>query len=68
MGTPAQSRTTKILLVVIAALISIIVGIITGLLSWVAEPSVPGAIMAGGGGFAASMTLCLLVMSALGFA
>ena len=65
MSTCIPSSKQKILLVVIAVLISVITGIVSGLLTWAAEPSIPKAVLAGGGGFATSLALCLAVMSAV---
>ncbi|GHG96813.1 hypothetical protein [Streptomyces lanatus] len=56
----------RALIVVICVLISAIVGILAGLLKHTpATPKAP-AILYGGGVFGGSLTLCLLVMSALG--
>ncbi|MET9085325.1 hypothetical protein ABZX77_26160 [Streptomyces sp. NPDC004237] len=56
----------KVLIVVICALVSVIAGIVAGLLKHTpATPKAP-AILFGGGAFGGALTLCLLVMSSLG--
>ncbi|WP_330307611.1 MULTISPECIES: hypothetical protein [unclassified Streptomyces] len=56
----------KMLVVVICTLLSIIIGIVAGLLMHPpAAPKAP-AVLFGGGVFGGSLTLCLLVMSSLG--
>ncbi|MFJ9729540.1 hypothetical protein ACIRP3_43135 [Streptomyces sp. NPDC101209] len=56
----------KVLVVVICALVSVIVGIVAGLLKHIpATPKAP-AILFGGGAFGGSLTLCLLVVTTLG--
>ncbi|MFE4368031.1 hypothetical protein ACFRMN_07255 [Streptomyces sp. NPDC056835] len=56
----------KVLIIVICALVSIIIGIVAGLLKYTpATPKAP-AVLFGGGAFGGSLTLCLLVMSSLG--
>jgi ABC-type dipeptide/oligopeptide/nickel transport system permease component len=57
----------KTLLVLVAALVSVIVATFTGLIAWMAEPSVPKAVLTAGSAFAASMTLCLMIMSTVGW-
>ncbi|MFG2638774.1 hypothetical protein ACGFX8_34315 [Streptomyces sp. NPDC048362] len=56
----------KVLVVIICALISVIVGILAGLLKHTpAAPKAP-AVLFGGGAFGGSLTLCLMLMSSLG--
>ncbi|WP_416963882.1 hypothetical protein [Streptomyces sp. Agncl-13] len=56
----------KVLIVIICALVSIIVGIVAGLISHKTNTPMGPAFLFGGGAFAGSLTLCLLVMSSLG--
>lgn len=56
----------KMLVVAICALVSVIVGIVAGLISHKTNTPMGPAFLFGGGVFAASLTLCLLVMSSLG--
>ncbi|MFJ9623430.1 hypothetical protein [Streptomyces sp. NPDC101181] len=56
----------KVLVVIICALTSVIVGIVAGLLKHTpASPKAP-AVLFGGGAFGGSLTLCLMLMSSLG--
>ena len=55
----------KVLFVLLAALLSLVAAICAGLLSRAAGNSLPGAILYAGGAFAISMTLCMVVLSAL---
>ncbi|MFH8465964.1 hypothetical protein [Streptomyces sp. NPDC017991] len=56
----------KLLLVLIAGLVSLVVAIGAALLSRSSDAALPAAVLCGAGAFAVSMTLCLCVMSALG--
>lgn len=55
----------KVLLVVICALVSVIVGMIAALLLSSSGKPHAEAVLYGGGAFAGCMTLCLLVLSTL---
>lgn len=57
--------TTRLMLVVIAVLFSLVVALVTALLFYVAEGSPLVALTAGGGAFVATMTLALGVLSLL---
>ncbi|MGW5968931.1 hypothetical protein [Streptomyces sp. NPDC055186] len=56
----------KVLIVVICALVSVIVGIVAGLIHH--KPTTPKgpAFLYGGGVFGGSLTLCLVVLTSLG--
>ncbi|MGW4345582.1 hypothetical protein ACWEL8_10975 [Streptomyces sp. NPDC004690] len=55
----------KLLIVVICALISVIVGMVAGFLSHSPGSPVGQAVLYGGGAFAGCLLLCLAVLSAL---
>lgn len=57
---------TKALIVTICALLSIIVGIVAGLLSHSPGSPINAALLYGGGAFVGFMTLCMVVLSSLG--
>ncbi|KOV32373.1 hypothetical protein ADK60_14060 [Streptomyces sp. XY431] len=61
-NTSSQARG---LWVLVAALVSLIIGIVVGILTSVDGMSVVGAILCGGTAFGGSMTLALLVLAAL---
>ncbi|MFH8372041.1 hypothetical protein ACH4A7_00665 [Streptomyces cyaneofuscatus] len=54
------------MLVTICALVSVIVGILAGLLKHTQSTPKAPAVLFGGGVFGGSMTLCLLLLTALG--
>ncbi|MCX4906208.1 hypothetical protein [Streptomyces sp. NBC_00878] len=56
----------KVLIVSICALISVIVGIVAGLISHKTDTPIGPAFLLGGGVFGGTLTLCLMVLSALG--
>lgn len=62
--TPNQIRA---LLVALAFVLSVLVGVVAGVLARQDDNTVPGSILYGGGAFIAFMTLVLVVMGALGW-
>ncbi|MEE4597945.1 hypothetical protein V2J94_39790 [Streptomyces sp. DSM 41524] len=56
----------KLLLLLAAALLSIIVGIVAGILARLNDARLPDCIARGGMAFGAAMTLLVLVLSSLG--
>ncbi|WUH90434.1 hypothetical protein OG900_10205 [Streptomyces sp. NBC_00433] len=63
---PSQSFRIKLLLVLVCALASVIVGTFAGILSYTTRPSLAQAVLYGGGAFSVSMGLSLTTLSALG--
>jgi hypothetical protein len=56
---------TRIFIVVVAALLGVIVGLVAALLVWADGSSIPRAILYGGGTFAGTVTLILLMVGAV---
>ncbi|GAA2246476.1 hypothetical protein GCM10010145_11880 [Streptomyces ruber] len=56
----------KVLIVVICALVSVIVGMVAGLIKHTPASPKGHAFLYGGGVFGGSLTLCLVVMTSLG--
>jgi hypothetical protein len=63
MGHPA---TIKILLAVLAMLIGVIVGLVAGILARASGSSLPASIRDGGIAFGGTVSLTILIMTALG--
>jgi hypothetical protein len=61
-----QSFGVKLLLVLVCALTSVIVGTIAGILTYATRASLTEAVLYGGGGFSVSMGLGLTTLSTLG--
>ncbi|MFD5553797.1 hypothetical protein ACFWIA_08145 [Streptomyces sp. NPDC127068] len=66
LGPLNLSLGIKVLVVVICALASVIVGIVAALLKHTPGTPKAPAVLVGGGAFGGSLTLCLLTMSGLG--
>jgi hypothetical protein len=64
--TSPSSRSVKALWVLVAALFSLVVALIAGMLASTTGISVAQSVLYGGGAFAGTMLLCLAVLSALG--
>ncbi|MER7983827.1 hypothetical protein [Streptomyces sp. NPDC095817] len=64
MFTPSFG--TKVLLVVICALTSLIAAIVAGILTYTTQQSLPETVLYAGGAFAVAMTLGLSTLTALG--
>ncbi|KUL46342.1 hypothetical protein [Streptomyces regalis] len=56
----------KVLIVIICALISVIVGIVAGLINHKSDTPKGPAFLFGGGTFGGTLTLCLVVLTSLG--
>ncbi|MFH9759744.1 hypothetical protein ACH4MJ_30025 [Streptomyces anulatus] len=65
LGPLNLSLGVKVLIVVICALISVIVGIVAALLVHAPGTSKRQAVLSGGGAFAGSMLLCMAVLGTL---
>jgi hypothetical protein len=61
-----SSRSVKALLVILALLVGVIAGFVAGILSHLSGSPWPTAIRDGGGAFAVTVTLVILIMGALG--
>ena len=57
---------TRLLLVALATVLSLLVAVIAGVLSWAADGSIPRAVLCGGGAFVIWMTLSVSLYSVLG--
>jgi hypothetical protein len=64
--TPPPTPALKALWVLVAALFSLVVALMAGLLVSTTEVALAEAILYGGGAFAVCMTLCLGVLTAVG--
>jgi len=61
-----QTFGQKVLLIVVAVLLSLLVAVLAGMLSHATGTSLAGAVLYGGGAFILWMTLSVTVMMALG--
>ncbi|CUU57364.1 hypothetical protein Ga0074812_11224 [Parafrankia irregularis] len=62
---PADSVVVRVLVVALCATVSLIVALVAGMLVRLDGASLPSAVMAGGGAFAAAMFLTLAVAGVL---
>jgi hypothetical protein len=61
-----NSAVTKALLVSLAVMISMVVGILAGILVRFSGQSIPNAVLKGAGAFAGTLALIILVLQAVG--
>ncbi|MER5482351.1 hypothetical protein ACWGVR_02165 [Streptomyces xanthophaeus] len=61
-----RSIEVRVLLMGLAVMLGVIVGMTAGLLAWLGGSSTPVAIRHGGVGFGGTVTLAILIMTALG--
>ncbi|WP_128428071.1 hypothetical protein [Streptomyces cyaneus] len=66
MSAPSPVCNHRVFVVVIVALLSVIAGIIVGILMSAGGAGLPTALIAGGGGFVSSVTVSLLITNAVG--
>ncbi|MFE4971039.1 hypothetical protein ACFRAR_02835 [Kitasatospora sp. NPDC056651] len=64
--SPSPSRTLRSLWVAVAALFSLVVALVGGILSFAQGTAIPGVVLYGGGIFGGCMALALVVLGKLG--